>query len=191
MKKGIVLIGKMGSGKTNISDFLQSKKYVKFSMATWLKDTTYDISTKSKNEKIIIGDKEYTKRRLYQYFGTDVIRNFDNDFHVRRLLLNINSYRAIHPFNKFVIDDVRFPNEIELIKTNYNITAIKLVCPEEIRKQRLIYRDGGYDENDFNHVSETNIDNLPCDYTIDTNIPEEDVIKIVKQIIKIKQRSNK
>lgn len=185
MKKSVLLVGKMGSGKSTISDFLQSKRYVKFSLATWLKntiDSTYNISTKSKSDKIIIGDKEYTKRKLYQYFGTEVIRNFDNDFHVRRLLSDISSYGT--PFTKFVVDDVRFPNEIELIKQHYDITTIKLVCPDEVRKQRLIDRDGGYDENDFNHVSETNIDLLDCDYRIDTNIPEEDVIKIVRQIIK-------
>ena len=187
MKKSVLLVGKMGSGKSTISDFLVSKNYVKFSLATWLKDTidsTYELSTKSKNDKIIIGDKEYTKRKLYQYFGTEVIRNFDNDFHVRRLLLNIRGYECVKSFTRFVIDDVRFPNEIELIKKQYDVITIKLVCPDEVRKQRLIDRDGGYDENDFNHVSETNIDLLYCDYRVDTNIPEEDVIKIIKQILK-------
>ena len=190
--KNILLIGRMASGKSTIAKYLNAEGYVRFSCADWLKTTLdihYGLDKYNKTDKFIINGVEYTKRTLYQVFGKEIIRSFDNEWHLDELISNINFNKELwtgykYKNHKFVVDDVRFPNEIIKLKEKFDCITIKLECPENIRIARLIARDSGYCENDFNHVSETNVDLLECDYVIDSSVSEKDIIKIVKQIIK-------
>lgn len=86
--------------------------------------------------KLIIGKKFRTTRHIMQFFGTDVIRKYNSNWHVNEL------EKLLYPNQKYVIDDVRFPNEANLInKLNGDIW--------------FIIRDK-YD-NISNHISETSI----------------------------------
>lgn len=49
-------------------------------------------------------------RDLLQFVGTDIIRKYNTDWHVNRIREMIN------PNEKYVFDDVRFPNEKQLIE---------------------------------------------------------------------------
>lgn len=52
-----------------------------------------------------------TVRILLQYIGTDIIRAYNNDWHVEQIA------KMIDNDEKYVIDDVRFPNEKKLIES--------------------------------------------------------------------------
>lgn len=61
------------------------------------------------NIKKELHDKHITSiRQLLQVIGTDVIRKYDEDWHVNKMIEEINSYSDD---KLIVIDDVRFPNE--------------------------------------------------------------------------------
>ena len=63
----ILLLGKMGSGKTEISKLLRKQGYRIHSVADWLKltlDTHYKLEELGKNDKISIQGREYSKREL-------------------------------------------------------------------------------------------------------------------------------
>jgi hypothetical protein len=52
-----------------------------------------------------------TVREMLQFIGTDLIRNYNTDWHVNRIKEMIN------PELDYVFDDVRFPNEKKLIES--------------------------------------------------------------------------
>lgn len=61
-----------------------------------------------------IGDFEFTTiRQMLQVIGTDLIRKYDPDWHIRQMEEAIKSYSEDR---LIVVDDVRFPNEVETIK---------------------------------------------------------------------------
>lgn len=61
--------------------------------------------------KSVIGDKEIkTVRELLQIIGTDLIRSYNMNWHIDRLK------KMINPNEKYVFDDVRFPNEKQMIE---------------------------------------------------------------------------
>lgn len=67
-----------------------------------------------------------------------------------------------------VNDDIRRMNEWQAFK-DWGFTMVKVQCDEEIRIQRLIARDGGYDASRMNDISESETDHLPYDVLIDNN----------------------
>lgn len=68
----------------------------------------------------IISDKLNNKifhntREIMQFLGTDIIRNYNCDWHVNKLL------ERIDPKKNYVFDDVRFENEKYMIEANNGI----------------------------------------------------------------------
>lgn len=52
-------------------------------------------------------------RHILQFIGTDIIRKYNPEWHVNSMITDINSYSDDYTI---VIDDVRFPNELNAIK---------------------------------------------------------------------------
>lgn len=77
--------------------------------------------------------------------------------------------------NRYVISDCRYRNEFDAFK-KYNLT-VYLDISDETRKKRLIKRDGGFNENSFNHPSETEIDSFKkeCDLIITEENLDKDI----------------
>src|SRR5690348_4584322 len=50
-----------------------------------------------------------TKRDALQYIGTDVLRDADSDFHLKE-------FKKRYSDGKFVCDDIRFPNELKMLR---------------------------------------------------------------------------
>ena len=127
----IGICGLIGSGKGTVADILVERNYKKISFADKLKDGVAEVF--GWNRAMLEGDtddsrkwreqpdnfwsnetgKEITPRLVLQLFGTDCMRDgFDNGIWVslvkKKLLEN--------PQTDFVIPDVRFENEINMIK---------------------------------------------------------------------------
>lgn len=125
-------------------------------MLTEWKDNGYTFSTKPNDRwfniinkktqipieiiKNKIADVEFTNiRQMLQVIGTDLIRNYNPNWHVECLIADIQDYLK---FYNVVIDDVRFPNEKEAI--------------EKIGGQVFfIIRPNYFDVS--NHISETSL----------------------------------
>lgn len=61
--------------------------------------------------KEIIGDRTiHTVREMLQAIGTDLIRSYNMNWHINRLR------KMIEPDKKYVFDDLRFPNEKQMIE---------------------------------------------------------------------------
>ena len=127
----IGICGLIGSGKGTVADILVDEHFKKISFADKLKDGVSTVfgwdrqklegDTDDSRESRELDDKFWTKetgrkitpRLVLQLFGTDCMRDgFDNGIWVslvkKKLLENPNT--------DFVIPDVRFENEIKMIK---------------------------------------------------------------------------
>lgn len=153
-----------------------------------------------------------TPRLLLQLLGTECGRQIIHpNIWVNALFSEYNdTYRALDIMNlsngstqrigetlesKWIITDLRFPNEMEAVKQRNGIT-IRVqrpeYCPncpmEDLTSQDCgdcaIYQDEIYQGL---HESEIALDNAKFDYTIDNNGTIEDLIRAVKQILIIEK----
>ena len=186
---GILLVGKMGAGKTTVMESIRSNYgYTKHSMATWLKDTIqshYRLKEIRKNDKIKIGDKELTVRRVLQLFGTEVIRNFDPQWHVDEVINRINTIGGwpIQTY-KFIIDDIRFLNEVEGLTNQFKCVTIRVDSNERKRVERICLRDGLVPTPEqLSHKSETETDLIKCDHIINNNGSLNELHNEIKEVM--------
>lgn len=166
----IGLVGRKYSGKDTLGDYIVSSyNYNKIAFADPLKQACKEIF--GFNDAQLYGDQkesidEYwniTPREVYQFVGTELFRNqMDNliksvgsDMWVKVLEKKILDNKT----TKFVITDVRFKNEAEMIKKNGGF-LIKL-------KRNTQKQDS--------HISETELDEIKCDYEIINNGSLEDL----------------
>jgi len=179
--KNILLIGKMGCGKGVITEILcQQYGYTNYSFASWLKNTVkkhYGLTAPQKGDIINIKGKDLTYRTVLQLFGTEVIRAFDPNWHVQEVMNQIDKV-------PFVIDDVRFYNEIEALGDEYNAITVKVECNESKRIQRICQRDSLCPDEQMNsHRSETELNGYIPDYVMDNSGSKNELLVNVKQLI--------
>ena len=93
-------------------------------------------------------NEKSTGRDWLQVVGTDIIREKDPDWHVRKTLGNLNANK------NYVIDDTRFKNELEALK------KMGAECWFIIRNKT---------DNISNHASETSLSFFDFDYNIIVN----------------------
>ncbi len=151
----IYLVGGAGAGKTYLANYLIDKYgYNRAKMA----NSVYMIA-----EKYLGMNPDKKDRNLLQFLGTDVGRDkVDANIWVERFCddVFIAQETAKNLYNKdlkFVSDDIRFPNEHDILKKDGWI-GIYLDVPDEIRIKRLEGRDGDACVDKLQHVSETALD---------------------------------
>jgi hypothetical protein len=108
----IGLSGKIGSGKDTAGKILGNFGYWRVAFA----DAVREEASKAFPELIDEIWEKPTARRiriLLQWWGTEYRRHVDPDYWVKRLEETITS---ADPEDKFVITDLRFPNEAEMVK---------------------------------------------------------------------------
>jgi len=175
MNPNIMFVGKMGTGKTILSDKICNEfGYKMISFASPLK-----ILAKEK-----LGYEDKSKRYILQRLGT-LGRFIDEDLWVKMSYATIKYFEDyIEGEHNFVIPDTRYANEVDFFKMiDKNWIVIKLVCYENIRFDRLEKRDGFVDKERMNHSSETELEFIQPDYLIDTSGNIEDNYEQLMTII--------
>lgn len=151
--------------------------------------------------------QKLTPRNVLQIMGTEIGRNITPNIWVNTLM---NKYKPLNPkkkqsdlrildyskcdFPKWIIPDLRFPNELEAINKRQGVT---------IRVERPIFRGGRSDlsygmelalhakareeKTGIYHPSETALDDAKFKYTIDNNGTIEDLIVRVKDILTLEE----
>ena len=139
----IAFSGRIGSGKSELAKICQNKGFEKLYFALPLKQLVANLihvgiedinPLKSVEKKYKFTKKDYiylanetnipfetirdemknvklnTVRQLLQFIGTDLIRKYNPNWHVNKIKTMIDKNK------NYVFDDVRFPNELKLIK---------------------------------------------------------------------------
>jgi len=156
----IGISGKKGSGKDLlfdelnklfIEDGLTSLKKLKFAepikqMCSILSEQPLENFYDREKYKEPSGINDWNNRELMQKIGTEIFRNFDNDFWV-----NLCDTK-IEKTEKYVaITDLRFKNELELLKDKH-------------REKSFVIRIKSFPTDtllDDNHQSELDLDDVP------------------------------
>jgi adenylate kinase family enzyme len=169
----LAITGVMCSGKTTIANYLINKyNYNKFSFADDIKLLATEIfGMKNKN------------RKLLQDFGTKM-KEIDNLIWINRLDKKIKLANS----NNIIIDDLRYPDELEYLKKN-NFKILKLDISKELQLLRLkkTYPETYLEHyNCSNHESEQYIKNIEYDYYYNiTDANENNIYEIIDTIITI------
>lgn len=176
----IGITGKKFNGKSTLAMILCNHGFIEKSFADPLKKACRELFLLS-DEQLYGSEKEtpddrwfgITPRKLLQFVGTDLLRNqmdllipeLKQDIFIHNFELWYNANMNI----KVVISDIRFQNELDIIKSLGGI-VIKV-------ERNLDY------ETD-NHISEKGIDELKgIDYVISNNSSIEELEKSIIEII--------
>lgn len=148
VKKDITIIGLAGSsnvGKSTIASKLASSGYTQYSFASPLKKGVQEIFGLTHDQLYTQKGKEtvdtvwgVTPREILQYVGTEFFRknigglitNSDNNFWIKSFSKIYDENQKRGETIKYVIDDVRFINEAEFIKSKGGI-VIQILRPEK------------------------------------------------------------
>lgn len=178
----IGISGKIGSGKThtakyiinNMTDYdfkLKSYGYNVKKIASLLTGINMKTIMSRKAKNIYLPEWKMTLGEMYQKIGTDCMR-----FNLHPDTWLISMFSTYHENDNWVIDDVRFRNEADLIKENGGIIIRVEGDPKSVREK---------DVRDHNHLSETELDNYEKFSIIFDSDKEnlDDLIKQIKNII--------
>lgn len=174
--KIITIAGKAQHGKDTTAELLKNRLEIRGKKVLL---THYADLLKYICEKFFDwdGKKDEAGRSLLQYVGTEVIRTAKPDYWVDF----IKSVLILFPdkWDYVIIPDTRFPNEINGLKDDFDVFAVRVVRPNF---------DNGLTDAQKNHVSETALDNYEFDYTIenvdgDLNCLAKGVMTLVHRLI--------
>lgn len=174
----IGVCGKMYNGKDTIADYLCSKYgYTKIAFADTLKEVcrivfglTYEQLYGKEKETRIERWYDLTPRLMFQFVGTELFRNnmslLHEGFGRDIWLLSLKQKLGSKPY---VISDIRFDNELTLVKEMKGI-SIKVIRPDLVQSST--------------HESETNIDKLMTNVILYNNGTIEQLYQGVDEVIK-------
>lgn len=153
----IAFCGKAGSGKTALSSYLaETYGFKKMSFADAVKEIAYKYFGMRKKD-----------RRLLQQIGQKM-RAIDKNVWVNILVNKLEYGQHLN----IVIDDVRFLNEAKALKDKDFIII------------KLIGRKWDMEPEQMQDISETELEEIIPNYTLDTSKPIEETIKELEKIVK-------
>jgi len=209
-KNVIAIIGQMGSGKTTLANKLvkEFSNIEKKSFATPLKEIAVEILGRPINKEIdrkflqhlseplkmdFNSNVEYSEifydycqsiKKLSQLSGVDeikiynVVSKYDSSpqFFTEQFLDFSNNHLEI-----VALDDMRFLEvEYKVLKNRCNLYTVLLDTDLEICKQRIIERDGSFDDKWLEHKSEQEFKDIPFNFCIHNNDEKFEKILIDK-----------
>lgn len=119
----IGLTGQAYSGKTTAAKYLEGKGFKRIAFADALKDLVIEYCGITAEDAYI--NKPPHVRTLLQGIGSLIREHFDEHYFLHEMINRIRYSDAI----LFVIDDVRFANEADIIK-QMGGTIIRMECPD-------------------------------------------------------------
>jgi len=146
----IAFTGRMGTGKSTLSDFLiKSFGFKHYNFAAKLKEIASDLLGMTAKDRILL-----------QTLGTKV-REVQQDAWANFVGRQIEAEAPL----RATIDDARYLNEAAVLKEN-GFTLVRLTADVGARKSRRII---GFNPQTDTHPSETETDKIEVDYELDTS----------------------
>lgn len=173
MIQRVAFAGKMCSGKDTASDFLVRKYgFHQLSFADPIRDIA----------RAVYGDRWKVDGREFMQEVGRLGRRLDPMLWVNRVVAMVIAYPEV----SYVINDVRFPNEVEALK-RLNFLVIRINVSREKQIERLTARDGKPPhESVLADSSEVSLDqfNLP---RLNGDLPKPEFYKEIERLIGVNQ----
>ena len=163
----LAFVGNMGSGKTTIADYLERNHgYKRLSLADPIREDILKLMQMRIPDATmdLIKEHKHKFRLIMQQYGTEVIRGFlGKDYWTHICIERASQYQFV------AVDDCRFLDEVDLWRKSGGI-VVKIMCPEETRRNRLHKRDGEYTDSEWaalqQHESEAQVDSIVPDLVV-------------------------
>lgn len=171
--KIILISGKAEAGKTTTANIIKyylcgiGKRAAIVPYGQYVKDTA----------KMIFGwdgQKDENGRQLLQWWGTDVVRKKNENFWVNTVMRLAAVLDG--EIDYLIIDDCRFPNEVELWKHEYGCLTLRIERPGH---------ENALNDEQRKHPSETALDDYEFDVTISATDFKELKEAIYEQVLPI------
>ena len=171
--KIILISGKAEAGKTTAANIIKcylcgiGKHAAIVPYGQYVKDTA----------KMIFGwdgQKDENGRQLLQWWGTDVVRKKNENFWVNTVMRLAAVLDG--EIDYLIIDDCRFPNEVELWKHEYAYLTLRIERPGH---------ENALNDKQRKHPSETALDDYEFDITISATDFKELKEAIYEQVLPI------
>ena len=171
--KIILISGKAEAGKTTAANIIKcylcgiGKRAAIVPYGQYVKDTA----------KMIFGwdgQKDENGRQLLQWWGTDVVRKKNENFWVNTVMRLAAVLDG--EIDYLIIDDCRFPNEVELWKDEYGYLTLRIERPGH---------ENALNDEQRKHPSETALDDYEFDVTISATDFKELKEAIYEQVLPI------
>jgi cytidylate kinase len=213
MAQGLVIMGKMGAGKTSASNYLaEHYRASSWTIAERIKQVSHALVDGSGQLgellKVVVLDQELClqatqellrftdsyhpesgkPRHLYQEVG-QVLRDLDP-----RLRYcweeDLNRRIQASPTCPLTVVDIRSREGYHFFVKERKYYRLRIDAPLAVRKQRLLSRDRhALEKQDlFSHQSETDVDSLEFDWVVDNS--SSDINALRKSIAQIMQQLN-
>ncbi|MEM0147561.1 MAG: hypothetical protein QXD11_01055 [Candidatus Micrarchaeaceae archaeon] len=175
MYANIAFTGRFASGKTYFSNLLlhelENKGIIayKVSISQKIKDIASDL----------FGMKIKNRRLLQEIAGK--MREIDEDVWINYLINSIKTNKK----EPFVIDDVRFVREVNLLRQNFSrLVVIKLQTKDvdRIAKYQELY-DRAPTSEEINDPTENDVDNIKADIVYENNYNSDEAKMQINQLI--------
>lgn len=180
--------GKIGSGKDYVSKkiFLpllkhhRCEKVLFLAFADCLKQQC-SLKYGSTYEKLYEKKDDVTRGHL-QELADDIKKSYGQDAYVNALKMNIMVHHYRSDIDCFIITDVRFPQEMKMIK-DLGGYVFRIEAPERTLK-KLKEECGDNYKKRASHISETALDNAKFDATI-YNDEKDNPEKSIQELISV------
>lgn len=166
----IAFAGRMRSGKDTLASF--------FAQEYGTKEFTFKMGIDNVIDTYFPDAKAHGKPRgHYQKIGTD-FRALDPRVWINYTMGAVDGWITLYPnlseVHGVMVTDLRQPNE-EIALREAGFVIVKVEADKETRIARM--KDAGdvYTEEQLNHHTETNVDLIRADYTIDNNGSKKDL----------------
>ena len=185
----IGVVGQIASGKGILVKYLIEK----------LGFISYSLSSAVHREIEKKGIKKYT-RQMLQDVGDEMRRREGGEVLARRVIEQLNQSESVKSVigNRFIIDGIRNPAEIEFLRNNSNFILIGVKANRELRFKRLLFRGKEWDPKSYEDFLKVDRRDLGvgqqksgqqvgkclayCDYVLTNNKNIKDFEKKIKKL---------
>lgn len=178
MRLVIGLIGRIGSGKGTVSEFLHEKYGAsEYRFSDVLKDVLFRLHLLNIRENL-----QLLGKTLRDGFGDGVLANT-----IKEDIMN-------DPSSIVVVDGIRYKNEVDMVRSFKDNILINVTAPPKIRYERCVSRGTrGEAENTFeefvrneNKETESQIREIEkeADYTVDNSGTKDELYEKIEEIVR-------
>ncbi|OYD08521.1 hypothetical protein [Paludifilum halophilum] len=169
----IGLVGEAAVGKDTVARYL--KEYYRYRRVAYGDEMKYFYGRQkgiqgNRRQVIKVVNLEKNRQELIDY-GTHAWRDINPDIWVYALDQRVKRlarfYKELEEQVLLVATDVRFQNELDLIRDKYRGTIVKVTAPLSVRITRMEARGDRWDPSFMGHESERFAREVAADFVID------------------------
>lgn len=159
MAHRIAFSGLAGAGKSTFRDALVAQGFRPISIAEPIKVLGDAVA-----DALGIPKTKFARRKIYQAIGRGG-RTITPTYWLDQLIAR-EHLDGDFDDRGVVLDDVRFPNEANLLRDLCGFTIVQVTCPTDERIRRMAHRDGGVQLTDLQDSTEQEVDAITPDLVL-------------------------